>query len=124
MSAAHTPGPWDLYGMTADGCKIAATDVPFTHVATVQPMLPQFLAESVANARLIASAPELLSALKDMVCRASPVLESNCAELPNGYAVPTGLTDWKTRSALPAPPLPKRRRCNHEQRIRIATGAR
>jgi hypothetical protein len=64
MSAAHTPGPWivapDKNGecvMTVDGFFITETISCAGHESTVE--------TQYANARLIASAPDLLEALTD-----------------------------------------------------------
>jgi hypothetical protein len=59
MTTQHTPGPWktngDPYVSTADGKRsIAFCDTRQAH-------------EDRANARLIAAAPDLLEALKDIV---------------------------------------------------------
>lgn len=62
---AHTPGPWEISGAALDiranagGMRmIASVYQPETH-----PLAPTD-AMSVANARLIAAAPDLLAALK------------------------------------------------------------
>ncbi len=58
----HTPGPWkhdDIYGLivTQDGAEIAACHAGRTGGKS----------ETVPNARLIAAAPELLEALKQLL---------------------------------------------------------
>jgi hypothetical protein len=62
MSAQHTPGPWEITGFS--DCQLITKDVP--------PALGQPLAigrtygpDQIANARLIAAAPELLEALEE-----------------------------------------------------------
>lgn len=77
--ATHTPGPWEA----CDGASITINEAlnvtpnhvrrQFIHADGVR--VTQFIAdcntalpESVANARLIAAAPELLEALKSMDC--------------------------------------------------------
>ena len=55
----HTPGPWKY-----DGIKhVFLDDVPFQKIAEINRYLPEFEDESDANARLIATAPQLLEAL-------------------------------------------------------------
>lgn len=65
----HTPGPWDrAYAWGHDyGIAIRAQDVPFTHVCTVQPLLPEHSAEREANARLITAAPDMRDTLSELV---------------------------------------------------------
>ncbi len=66
MNAEHTPGPWSItdtkskrdpaeftYSIGIKGCRLAS--------------VPRYSDEDMANARLIASAPELLEALKYVV---------------------------------------------------------
>lgn len=66
---AHTPGPWTFstkdYGQRNNGrwFDILPGDGGLAFTAVVQPSIPTEEAE--ANARLIAAAPELLTALKD-----------------------------------------------------------
>lgn len=63
MKAKHTPGPW-----VADGSEITtATWVCGADGKRICTMRPSFADWS--NARLIAAAPELLEALKDLVAR-------------------------------------------------------
>ena len=57
----HTPGPWWL--ITADDEHTIHAPGHGTIIATAHPLMPEY----PANARLIAAAPELLSALEDMV---------------------------------------------------------
>ena len=67
MNAQHTPGPWthegqgDITGIENDpgnGC-VGKVDVACVYLRTVP-------GKTEANARLIAAAPELLTALKDL----------------------------------------------------------
>ena len=68
MSIKHTPGPWNLHSpdegdpITGDGtfCITAKSMV----IANAQ---PRDWHETPANARLIAAAPDLLAALREMV---------------------------------------------------------
>lgn len=60
--AKHTPGPWklDCYGQVTleNGHTLLVSGI-------ASPMVPT--AESIANARLIAAAPELLAALREIM---------------------------------------------------------
>lgn len=62
MTTKHTPGPWDIVPISA-GLKIMPLDpdkfTPYNMIAEIT-----YSQSSMANARLIASAPELLEALK------------------------------------------------------------
>lgn len=71
MTAAHTPGPWTIQGNHCPEiiAHSGTTDCPRT-IAIVDPVhTPRVLNrdEAVANARLIAAAPELLEACQVMV---------------------------------------------------------
>lgn len=66
MSAGHTPGPWVIepghsvvFIRTADGSNIATTNC--CHY------WQEFTEQALANARLIAAAPEMLEALEEAV---------------------------------------------------------
>lgn len=69
MSAQHTPGPWRFYtGPQPHGCPIVGNGrglmlAMLSHSVNY----PDQRDEANANARLIAAAPELLEALKDMI---------------------------------------------------------
>lgn len=69
---SHTPGPWERGDGAANGCAgyIYCDDATGSAVASVV-FSPDFIgrsdAETEANARLIAAAPELLEALKEIV---------------------------------------------------------
>lgn len=69
-TATHTPGPWEIscdgYGIIADNQK-QITRIKYTNPVTSPSVGHITLQEAKANARLIAAAPELLSALKDLV---------------------------------------------------------
>lgn len=64
MSAAHTPGPWEIVGLWSK-------PLPDSHIVVVSPHgmkistsainHPDDLGEILANARLIAAAPDLLA---------------------------------------------------------------
>ena len=60
MSAAHTPGPWAVLTNTPHFVRAMHPAEGMVPVATVY----HFNGELAANARLIASAPELLDALE------------------------------------------------------------
>lgn len=63
MSDKHTPGPWNVAGLTIT----ADAGNPEQPIAHIVQFLPKFSHETEANARLIAAAPELLAALVAMV---------------------------------------------------------
>lgn len=67
MSTAHTPGPWWVtdYGVRDRGGYICHTQPP-THFSGQDERFANEVEERKANARLIAAAPELLTALKDL----------------------------------------------------------
>lgn len=63
MSNAHTPGPWELIGTAIEHHQRG-------ELATVIAYLEdEHTDEWTANARLIAKAPEMVEALRDMVCK-------------------------------------------------------
>ena len=64
--SAHTPGPWSV-GDDAGNGVVPLADVPVPDVVVA--MLPS---THHANARLIAAAPDLLAALKQVVSSAFP----------------------------------------------------
>jgi hypothetical protein len=72
MTSKHTTGPWKCDGLDI----MAYAEDPFGHtIAYIQPSLPQFQAEVIANARLIAAAPDLLEALEGLLAVAVEVGE-------------------------------------------------
>lgn len=64
MKAAHTPGPWNAVNNDA-GTALEIWDDDGQMIANVQPQDPP--AVEHANARLIAAAPDLLAALRDIL---------------------------------------------------------
>lgn len=62
----HTPGPWALTGRTIIGADMKRV-ASLWHAPDGS--LTRLVAEADANARLIATAPDLLSALGDMLSR-------------------------------------------------------
>ena len=72
MTTKHTPGPWYVGSGTYEGRNIYSTaSVTDGEGFTYQPVVATAEDDEVAcwdaNARLIAAAPDLLEALKDMV---------------------------------------------------------
>lgn len=70
MNTKHTPGPWHAadirlrgHNPKMDGCDIGAANGANVALAFHQPH-DREIQETIANARLIAAAPELLEALK------------------------------------------------------------
>jgi hypothetical protein len=64
-SAAHTPGPWTAYAPTIMKAVAITAGVNRTPIAVASGDYDR--ATRAANARLIAAAPELLVALRDML---------------------------------------------------------
>lgn len=63
----HTQGPWVISRKSESSCKARINAVGWGHLAKVVVRMegsPSDSPEGIANARLIASAPELLDALK------------------------------------------------------------
>ena len=70
MSTQHTPGPWEVKkgaAMLNSVCTVYGTEDGWVDIAAPIPMADDYRAESSANARLIAAAPDLLEALKSAV---------------------------------------------------------
>ena len=71
----HTPGPWKQHGCTVyqndnwkDGTNLGGRLVARCYAHTVPDTDPEdTIAEDAANARLIAAAPELLAALREIM---------------------------------------------------------
>ena len=76
--AKHTPGPWEV----GDHRQIWAGDAPIAEIIPNPPML-----ENEANSRLIAAAPGMLEALKELLCewdqRQEFSLQDNSEYLPD-----------------------------------------
>lgn len=66
--AGHTPGPWHIFasGLAASRNQVEINDPEGLSVAYVLKFVPEYVQQSNANARLIAAAPELLEALKEI----------------------------------------------------------
>ena len=62
MHANHTPGPW-----FADSSFVGSHSIDRFFIKCNSKDLPNGVAEAEANARLIAAAPDLLSALREIV---------------------------------------------------------
>jgi hypothetical protein len=83
MSAAHTPGPWHWIGDSLTHRQFdiyAPTQTPHQHVCTVNnlPVDKLYTRDAdvaLANARLIAAAPELLAALQKIDANAAESVE-------------------------------------------------
>lgn len=63
METKHTPGPWAYHNTPTPFIHVAAGGLPICQIYT-STAHGQSMGEQFANARLIASAPELLEALK------------------------------------------------------------
>lgn len=65
----HTPGPWELDESLRGNSYTAISGEDWIELATVVTRMKssdEYSPEGLANARLIAAAPELLAALEDM----------------------------------------------------------
>lgn len=69
MSARHTPGPWIAVGRWVEHPRDDIPDICTTDPAALD-QDGRSDAECCANARLIAAAPELLTALREIVASA------------------------------------------------------
>lgn len=69
METKHTKGNWNLGGNTENGVLVSKTPPENRDIATVWKYDNDFLEneEMMANAKLIASAPELLEALQELL---------------------------------------------------------
>lgn len=66
MSAKHTPGPWWASGSDFAVLAADADDAPYARTVAETNVGDMTDVEALANARLIAAAPDLLHALKQM----------------------------------------------------------
>lgn len=66
MQTNHTNGPWIIYG-DIEG-QTAICDESDTIIAYLDKWSSERLRENVSNARLIAAAPDLLAALRHLLC--------------------------------------------------------
>lgn len=72
MSAGHTPGPW-----VCDGATLEFEGARFGQVAYILEKEGEQFYASAANARLIAAAPDLLAALRELLdCLSSEIQDS------------------------------------------------
>lgn len=62
----HTPGPWEEHPIDSTAIQVRAGGAVVAEVATAS-YYTRLSAEQVANARLIAAAPELLEALEGLL---------------------------------------------------------
>ena len=67
MSQQHTPGPWTVDGQHYDYYASFSVKAGGRGVCAISSNIKRPGAESAANARLIAAAPDLLAALQAMV---------------------------------------------------------
>lgn len=76
----HTPGPWDKVKHTVDHTYLGTKEKPIAEIC------PLYGAESEANLRLIAAAPEILEALRGIVENCCINCGDNCDLLKEGRA--------------------------------------
>jgi len=81
MSASHTPGPWSVFdGREVDGISpwvVTGSGDPSDSDGLYVAGLAVIDAETLANARLIAAAPDLLEALKTVRDYVSDIVEGH-----------------------------------------------
>ena len=82
----HTPAPWNFVlgpmGMTAE---VEAPDWGCISVTKLFRSNPEVAERQLANARLIAAAPELLEALRRLLDEHAGQHSPGCVDLPPGY---------------------------------------
>ena len=81
---SHTPGPWSVHGdnrplIGCDDRKMMLAEVLWEHVCTEW---GRPIAEAQANARLMASAPYLLQALKELELRTRQFIAGELVAFP------------------------------------------
>lgn len=83
MSAAkHTPGPWQVHhGNPLQVCDADGERRGCAPIANAWTPTSQITGEAVANARLVAAAPELLAALKEAIDAVKVFHGPNCWEI-------------------------------------------
>lgn len=65
MKTQHTPGPWRVNGRSIDATDVCVATIETIYRAPAGSYYDRaYVAETEANARLIAAAPELLDALR------------------------------------------------------------
>jgi hypothetical protein len=79
MNTKHTPGPW----VQAEYSKLDIVANGDTFIATARDGLNGIARErAIANARLIAAAPELLAALESLVAEYEPNIKTFATDAP------------------------------------------
>lgn len=75
----HTSGPWEVIEDNGDyyvrGSGLTIADCTSWDYQTRQPMCPAGVGEAEANAHLMAAAPELLEALKELLFASNGLVE-------------------------------------------------
>lgn len=68
--AGHTAGPWNIDGQfdaeVAVGIYAGDMEGEWTGICELEPLLGEWTEEEIANARLLAAAPDLLRTLKEV----------------------------------------------------------
>jgi hypothetical protein len=87
MTIKHTPGPWHHTGREFNDVRDSDDELVAValHLRVGQP--ERSVQEAAANARLIAAAPDLLNALRDMVDAATGRLDGETVALHNALVV-------------------------------------
>ena len=97
-TSKHTPGPWETRGCIIESTKFI--------VATAE-IQPPSSAEAVANARLIAAAPQLLEALIAVTDEAEAALRETWGDGPSSDLLEDMPVFLRARAAIKAATQPK-----------------
>lgn len=83
-NAKHTPGPWSYWPSVAYAEGVITRDATLGHIAT--PAVMGDRGVMIANARLIAAAPDLLDALRALLPFAMEIVNKNHSSVINACA--------------------------------------
>ena len=94
-----TPGPWDIGSEVDEMGRRSISGQGWVHFADVTTRMSgesEDCADGIANANLIAAAPDLLAALQDMV----EMIEQDCGLNKSGELAGTANAHWRQPHAL------------------------
>ena len=86
--SAHTPGPWEALSLSIDGKQYPIVGVGFRDGERVSPLIGYVIechddSQGAGNARVVAAAPELLAALKQVLIDDAP----HCSRVDHGQCL-------------------------------------